>query len=166
MKQILLTMLLLLGAGNVNAQVWTVQRSDSAKQTEYRENIGIDMTVADFETKKIDEKVMATRLADILNYLMDNYNQGFYERQLAMMLGKQEESLKNLYFNIKKVKFLRATKQGGNIIAHLNVKPDKNTANVKQAELVILLKDGVSYNQSANDLYSRMNHYVQKREKI
>lgn len=37
---------------------------------EYREKIGIDMTVANFDTKKIDEKVMGTCLAGILNYLL------------------------------------------------------------------------------------------------
>lgn len=34
MKQILITMLMLLGAGNVDAHVWTVQRTDSAKLAE------------------------------------------------------------------------------------------------------------------------------------
>ncbi len=121
MKQILIMLLLLLGAGNVEAQLLTVQRSDSAKMAEYREKIGIDMTVAEFDTKKIDEEVMGTRLAGILNYLMENCNQGVLERQLATILGEQVEALNKLYFNIKKVKFQRATKHGNDISILLNV---------------------------------------------
>lgn len=82
---------------------------------EYREKIGIDMTVADFDTKKIDEKVMGTRLAGILNYLLENCDQGVIERQLATILCEQVETLNKLYFNIKKVKFQRATKKGNEI---------------------------------------------------
>lgn len=35
----------------MNAQLRTVQ-SDSARQTEYREKIGVDLTVTDFETRR------------------------------------------------------------------------------------------------------------------
>lgn len=37
-----------------------------------REKIGLDMTMPDFETKKIDAKVMGDRLAGMLDYLMEN----------------------------------------------------------------------------------------------
>lgn len=50
MKKILLTLCLLLGAMNVSAQ--SPQPSD--RMAAYREAIGLDMTVPDFETKKID----------------------------------------------------------------------------------------------------------------
>lgn len=54
-------------------------QTSEAKQAEMREKIGLDMTVPDFDTKKIDSKVMGTRLAGILDYLMENYQQGVYE---------------------------------------------------------------------------------------
>ena len=50
----------------------------SAKRTEYKEKIGLDMSVPDFNTQKIDAKVMGNRLAGILDYLMENYQQGTY----------------------------------------------------------------------------------------
>ena len=59
----------------VEAQAKTTL-TDSARIAEYREKIGLDMTVPDFETKKIDAKVMSTRLAGILEYLLENYKQG------------------------------------------------------------------------------------------
>ena len=79
MKQILITLIMLLGAMDASAQFRTAQ-SDSARQAEYREKIGLDMSVPDFDAKKIDEKVMGTRLAGILNYLMENCDQGVLER--------------------------------------------------------------------------------------
>ena len=165
MRQILITLLLLLGALNTNAQFRTAQ-SDSARQAEYREKIGLDMSVPDFDTKKIDARVMGTRLAGILNYLMENYDQGVLERQLATILSDQVEALDNIYFNIKKVKFLNAKKAGDEITILLKIWPDKNAANVKQADLMFHLINGVSKDQKTNDLFSNISHYVQAREML
>ncbi len=71
------------------------------------------MTVPDFDTKKIDAQVMGARLA--LNYLMENYNRGLYEKIVAKLLGEQMETLRNLYFMIKNVEFQRATKKDDEI---------------------------------------------------
>lgn len=46
----------------------------------------------------------------------------------------------------------------------LNVWPDKNVANVKQADLKFHFKDGASENKNTNELFSNMSHYVQARE--
>ena len=53
-----------------SAQLRTGYQTDSVKNAEYREKIGIDMTVPDFETKKIDGKVMGTHLASLISQLM------------------------------------------------------------------------------------------------
>lgn len=77
MKRILFMLLLSLGVLSMQAQLRPVAQSDSSvRQAEYRSNIGIDMSVPDFDTKKIDAKIMGSRLAGILNYLLENYNQG------------------------------------------------------------------------------------------
>lgn len=47
---------------------------DAAKQAEYRAEIRLDMSVPDFNVKKIDEKVMGTRLAHIFRFLLENYS--------------------------------------------------------------------------------------------
>ena len=72
----------------MNAQIKVGYQTDSAKMAEYRERIGLDMTVPDYETKKIDAKVMGTRLAGILEYLLENYTQSTYESLLTRMLGE------------------------------------------------------------------------------
>lgn len=53
-----------------------IRPQPSDRMAAYREAIGLDMTVPDFSTKKIDAKVMGTRLAGILEYLLENYTQG------------------------------------------------------------------------------------------
>lgn len=159
MKQLLITILLLLGTLHVSAQLRPVAaQSDSV--------IGIDLSVPDFDTKKIDAKIMGSRLAGILNYLLENYNQGVYSRQLAYLLEEQVEALEKHYFNIKKVKFQNAKKVGNDITIILKVWPDTNSANVKQADLMIHLIDGASNNQKTNELLSNMSHYVQMREQL
>ena len=124
------------------------------------------MTEPDFETKKIDVAVMGTHLAGILEYLHENYTQGTYEREIAMILSEQHEALQNKFFNIKKMKSLNAKKSGNEITIILKVWPDKNIGDVKQADLTFYFKDGMSESQSTNDLFSIMSHYVQAREKL
>ena len=100
MKKILFTLCLLLGATTLSAQ--SHQPSDlrlqpSDRMAAYREAIGLDITVPDFSTKKIDAKVMGTRLAGILEYLLENYKQASYERQIALIVGEQYEALQDTF---------------------------------------------------------------------
>lgn len=60
-RMIITTLMLMVSMG-IDAQIRFGYQTDSAKIAEYRERIGIDMTVPDFETKKIDAKVMGPRL--------------------------------------------------------------------------------------------------------
>ena len=148
---------------SVSAQTSAI--SDEARK-EIREKIGLDMTVPDFSTKKIDAKVMGTRLAGILEYLLENYTQGTYDRLLTRMLGEQVEELKQAYFNIKKMKFVSAAKKGNELTILMKVWPDKNTKDVKQADLAIRFSGGVSESHSTNELFSYMSRYVQAHEKM
>lgn len=69
-------------------------QTNETKRAEMREKIGLDMTVPDFDTKKIDAKVMGTRLANILDFLMENYQQSVYDRRLSAIASEQNETLK------------------------------------------------------------------------
>ena len=167
--RLIIAALMLLLSTTLSAQ--SHQPSDIRLQTSdrmaaYREAIGLDMTVPDFETKKIDAKVMGTRLAGILEYLLENYTQGTYEKLLTRMLGEQVEELKQAYFNIKKMKFVSATKKGNELTILMKVWPEQNVRDVKQADLTVHFIDGVSESQSANELFSYMSRYVQTREKM
>ena len=146
---------------SVSAQTSAI--SDEARK-EIREKIGLDMTVPDFETKKIDAKVMGTRLAGILEYLLENFHQVIYESSFARILSEQHEALQNKFFNIKKMKFISASKKDNEITILMKVWPDKNTANVKRADLKIHFIDGVSESRTTNELFSTLSRYVKARE--
>ena len=167
MKKLLFTLCLLLGAATLSAQSHhpsDISHQTSDRMAAYREAIGLDMSVPDFETKKIDAKVMGTRLAGILEYLLENYKQASYERQIALIVGEQYEALQNKFFNIKKIKFVSAAKKDNEITILMKVWPGKNTKDIKQADLTIHFNDGVSESQSANELFTYMSRYVQARE--
>ena len=76
------------------------------------------------------------------------------------------EELKQVYFHIKKLKFVSVNKKDNEITILMKVWPDKNTKDVKQADLTIHFIDGVSESQSANELFSYMSRYVQAHEKM
>ena len=76
----LLFMFLLVCISIVTSAHPLLAQADEAKRAKIRESIGLDMSVPDFDTKKIDAKVMGSRLAGILDYLMENYQQGIYDR--------------------------------------------------------------------------------------
>ena len=96
-KQLLIILLLFIGTMTVYSQIRTVG-SDSERIAEYKKAIGLDTTVPDFDTNKIDAKVMGSRLANLLNYFLENYNHESYELQIAQILGEQNESLLHLYY--------------------------------------------------------------------
>ena len=162
-KHLLIILLLFIGTVIVFPQIRTVG-SDSVRIAEYKKAIGLDTTVPDFDTKKIDAKVMGSRLANLLNYLLENYNKDTYELQIAQILGEQHESLQHLYYKIKKMQFANASKQGDTITVLMNVWPDKNKADVNQANMVVRFVDGVSDDRTINDLFSFMSRYVEVQE--
>lgn len=141
-------------------------QTDSMRLEKYRTEIGLDMSVPDFNTKTIDANVMGTRLAGIIEYMMDNYNQSVYSRKLCQILKEQVEPLEKLEFGLKKIQFVKALKTGDEISLLFTVWPEKNSAKIKQAELSIRFKNGVCDSQAANEFFSMMSRYVQRREEL
>ena len=164
-KQLLILLLLFIGAVTAYPQIRTVG-SDSERIAEYKKAIGLDTTVPDFDTNKIDAKVMGSRLANLLNYLLENYDHESYELQIVQILGEQNESLQHLYYKIKKMQFANASKQGDVMTVLMHVWPDKNIADVNQADLTFRFVDGVSDDQAVNALFSYMSRYVDAQETL
>lgn len=79
---------------------------------------------------------MGLRLAGILDYLMDNYNQSVYSRKICQILKEQVEPLEKLEFELKKLQYVKATKSGDELSLLFIALPDKNPARVKQTELL------------------------------
>ena len=164
--RLFLTTLLLMAAMGMSAQLRTGYQTDSAKIAEYREKIAIDMSVPDFETKKIDGKMMGTHLANLLEFLLENYRQGTYDANISEMVKNQNEALEKHFFSIKKIEFVSAKKTGDEINIYMKVGLAKNTANVKKVYLTIHFKDGIGDNTILNELFCNMSRYVQMREKL
>ena len=160
MKSLILTFLLLLSTVSLSAQ-WSTAQTKAAKQAEYREKIGIDMSVPDFETKKIDAKVMGPHLANILTFLMKNYQQGFYVSQLKDIASDQNKALQYVYLETKKLSFLYAVKKGDELAIMMKLQLHKNSSGSKQTNLLFYFIDGVSEDNKTNVLFSTISHYVQ-----
>ena len=122
------------------------------------------MSVPDFDTRKIDAMVMGKRLAGILDYLMENYQLGSYNRRLSSIAGEQNEALENVHFQIKKMRFLNAAKRGEELTIQMRIELQKNSANIKQADITFHFTDGISESDKVNELFSYISHYVQARE--
>lgn len=139
-------------------------QTDSVKRAEMREKIGLDLSVPDFETKRIEAKVMGERLAGMLDYLMENYHQAVYDRKLGLITSEQNEAMENVYFQLKKMKFVNAVKKGNELTIILRADLQKNPANVKQTDIILHFTDGISESDKVNEMFSYISHYVQARE--
>lgn len=164
-RKLLVFFILLLLTANVFAQHLPLQ-TDSMRQEKYRTEIGLDLSVSDFEISIIDANIMGKRPAGILDYLMENYNQSVYNRKLCLILKEQVEPLQKLEFELKKIQFVKAIKSGEEISLLFAAWPDKNAAKIKQTELVFQFKNGVSVSHLTNELFSIMSRYVQARERL
>ncbi len=142
------------------------KQTDSIVLANYRIEIGLDLTVPDFDAKSVDATVMGTRLAGLLDYLFENYKQLVYNRKLCKILKEQNQALDNLEFDIVKIQFDGAKKVGDEITLDYTVWLGKNIAKVKQTKLVFQFKDGVSESQATNEFFSLMSRYVQRREQL
>lgn len=146
-----------LGAQTIPSQIGSI--SD-----DYKTKIGIDMSVPDFDTRTIDANVIGDRLAKILTFLQENYTHSPYERRLITIIGNQNEKLGSAPFHIKNLKLVSVSKHGDALTIKYNVQLEKNLANVKKADLSFAFIDGVSEDESVNELFSVMSHYVQVKE--
>ena len=142
------------------------QQADDALRVKYKLMIGLDMSVPDYQIKSINPKVMGPRLAGILKYILENYQQSVHERRISLILGEQNETLENLYLRTKKMKFVSAGKKADELSILTRVWLDKNAANVKQTDMILHFKEGVSESQIVNELFSDAGKYVQAKDEL
>ena len=78
-----------------------------------RQTIGIDYSMPDFSTSKIDGDVIGTRLAKMLQLLMNCQNDFTHKRMLSAIQAEQIEELK--YVEIDNFKVNKITKHDDEI---------------------------------------------------
>ena len=124
-----------------------------------RKEIGLDYSMPDFETSRIDGKVIGTRLASILQYLKVHENDFTIKSQLTIILRDQEPDLQ--YAIIEKVKTKTIQKTGQEITVIIELKIGKNPLGIKRRNITLRFVDGLSDNVAENDLFRYICSYLQ-----
>ena len=166
MKKLLFVIMLFVCTMCASAQVRIGVQADSARMAEYREQIGLDMLLPDFEVKKIDDAKMGTRLANLLRYFEENYSQGSYNRWITSVLREQNEEFENVYPEVTKIKLESASKAGNEIAIKYKVWLGDNPKKIKQTLVTFHFTDGVSEGKIVNEMFCYMSRYVQAREQL
>lgn len=164
MKILIIALALFLGA--VPSQAQWKEKADSVKVAETREKIGLELGGADYDTRALNEQVMGRHLSGVLHYLLDNYQQASYNKKLCRIVKEQHEALENIPFEIKNLKFKKASKRGGELTIQLQAALDKNPAKVKQADVTFQFRDGVSASEAVNEFFAILSHYARMQEEI
>ena len=156
MKKLLIMIILMACVFGVQAQT-AVQQEDQ-KVAELRQQIGIDYSMPDFKTKKIDGAVIGTHLAGMLNLLQKYYNDGTYNWKLAAIVKEQKGLVSQV--SVDKLKINEVSKVGDKICVKMNVKLSKNSEGIKNADIDVVFNKGISESQAVNSLFSYLSRYA------
>ena len=137
---------------------------ENQKMMEYRETIGLDYSMPDFNTSKIDAKVIGVRLAKILQSLEENYVQGYYNRTLASILAEQLENPAYKFVPVKKIKTQRITKTGDEITIMLKTTFTSTNEGKKNTILTLRFFQGISDSHFVNSLFYTLGNYLKEDE--
>lgn len=158
MKQILITMLLLLGAISISAQSSAELSKQEQYNTEVRQKLNLDYSMPDYHTGKIDPQVMGPRLALLLQELCAKYKESVNNSYLSTIQCQQIEGMD--YCTIKDMKLEDVTKTGNTITIRFKTTLDKNPLNIKKSDLTISFVDGVSDKKNVNGLFVNICNYI------
>ena len=149
MKKLFLMTMLMLFTQSLSAQ--TTQQSEDARTVELRQELGIDYSMPDFSTSKIDGKVIGERLAKMLQQLQEKYDNCVLNQYISLIQCEQIENLN--YATVEKLNIARISKVGDVITIEAKTKLSNNAAKVKNAKLTFVFDKGVSESISVNDLF-------------
>ena len=161
MKQTLLLLFLLLGAAgsvSVSAQSTWGSPSDDQYNSEVRQKLNLDYSMPDYQTGKINPKVMGSRLASILQELVAKYKRSDYLSILSMIQADQIEDLD--YCTIEKLRLENVTKSSNTITIRFKTTLAKNPLGLKKSNINLTFIEGVSPNKQVNSLFSNICNYM------
>ena len=156
MKKIFLMTLLMLSALSISAQ--TTQQSEDARTVELRQKIGIDYTMPDFNTSKINGNVIGIHLAKMLKKLDDRACDYGWSSSIINICCEQNEKLR--YAILEKFTIKNISKAGDVITIKANVKLQKNSAGIRNTDILMIFDKGVSVSHAVNDLFSILSRYI------
>ena len=158
MKKLFLMTMLMLFSQSLSAQ--TTQQSEDARTVELRQELGIDYSMPDFSTSKIDGKVIGERLAKMLQQLQEKYDNCVLNQYISLIQCEQIENLN--YATVEKLHITRISKVGDVITIEAKTKLSNNAAKVKNAKLTFVFDKGVSESISINDLFKNLDRYIKE----
>ena len=164
MKYILLLFISFLSL-SASAQYHTLSTEQQLelKKQEIRKKIAFDYSVPDYETKKLDAKVMGWRLAKMLQFLEKNYTQGFYNRMLSKIRSLQMNDMKYGYWNVDNIKILNVQKQDSVIRIKINTYTKRDREKVNY-DITLSFVNSFSDDETANNLFVDIGRYIKKDE--
>ncbi len=157
-RYLVLTSLLMLFSQSLSAQ--TTQQSEDARTVELRQELGIDYSMPDFSTSRIDGKVIGERLAKMLQQLQSRYDDCVLNQSLSLIQCEQVENLD--YATVEKLNITRISKVGDIITIEAKTKLSNNAAKVKNAKLTFVFGKGVSESISVNDFFKDLARYIKE----
>lgn len=139
-------------------QAQTAVQQEDPKVTELRQQIGIDYSMPDFKTKKIDGSVIGTHLAGMLNLLQKYYNDGTYNWELAAIVKEQKGMVSQV--SVDKLKIKEISKVRDSISIMINTKLSKNAEGINSTDILLIFNKGLSDSPTVNSLFSYLSRYV------
>ena len=152
--------LLLFSAARMVAQ--TTQQSEDARTVELRQKLGIDYSMPDFSTSKIDGRVIGERLAKMLQLLQSKYDDYLLNQNISLIQCQQIENLN--YAIVEKLNITRISKVGDVITIEAKTKLGNNAAKVKNGKLSFVFNKGVSESTSVNDFLKILVDILKNRD--
>ncbi len=146
----------MLSALSISAQ--TTQQSEDARTVELRQKIGIDYTMPDFNTSKINGNVIGIHLAKMLRKLDDRACDYGWSSSIINICCEQNEKLR--YAILEKFSIKNISKAGDVITIKANVKLQKNSAGIRNTDIMMIFDKGVSASQAVNELFSTLSRYI------
>lgn len=134
------------------------------KKQEIRQKLNIDYSMPDFDTKKVDGKVIGIRLAKMLEFLQKNYTLGLYNLQLSDIRFDYTQDSNVHYLGIDKMKINRIKKVGEVISVHFSTISKNDKKKKLQHEFDIVFDKGVSNNDRVNSLFTDISRYIKEIE--
>ena len=157
MKKFLAIILLGLSAFTLQAQ--NNNQEEDAQVVWTRNRIGIDYSMPDFSTKKIDASIIGDHLADMLTLLRSQYRESAYYRRLISIMREQQDFF--MTPEIKKFAIIGITKKGDVITIQTKYTLTKNEEGIKTLNIPFEFVKGISPSYSVNSLFTALSRDVQ-----
>ena len=138
-------------------QKWTGKET---KEEIWLKKIDIDMSVPDFKTTKVDQKVMGWRLAKMIDFLQRTYTQGTYNRTWSSIRYEQTEDPRIRFANVDKLEFVSAEKKDSVITLKWKTFTKLGKKEKVYYDIIMTFMNGVSDSETVNNLFSDIARYI------